>query len=414
LKKNLIRCLPLILLFGGSVCQAQKVKSEDIPYFYNRIPSSGLNKSVKNYQIVIDAAYEAKNKDLLKEYEQQKRNAVDKYNKDLQQYPALVKAAEASYAKELAEYNKTSLGSKLLLNTAKPVKHLPYQPYLATVQPPVLQASYDYTALAGTYINLEGYQKATDNALKIVVTLYGFDHTVPRNIDEQTESLSLGGSNNGLRKETMYHAEFSYRHPMTVKVFSPDGKEVLNVTPPELNTYKIYKSAATGRTQTINTDLLVKTSEEKILQDNLKFINNLLNDKYGYSKVKRTATLYYIKNGDEGYTDLTTAFNEASSALLMLQQDSQGAKTRLDKACTVWKTALDQADISNKKARINKDVAIAVSFDLLESYFALGNVSGGQAVLDRLNTISLSSSERKTKYDFDVLFAELKSRQQSN
>lgn len=414
MKKKLINLLPAIVLLWGSACYAQKVKSEDIPYFYNRPPSSALNKSVKNYQIVIDAAYETKNQELLKEYEQQKRNARDKYEKDLQQYPALVKVADAKYTKDLAEYNKISFGSKLLLSTPRPVRQTPSKPYPEYVQPPQMQSSYDYTALAGTYINLEGYQKAADNALRIVITLYGFDHTVPRNMDEQTESLSLGGSNSGVRKETLYHAEFSYRHPMTIKVFSPDGKEVLNATPPELNTYKVYQSAATSKALKINTDLLVKSAEEKILQDNLKFINNLLNDKYGYSKVKRTATLYFIKNGDEGYTDLTTAFNEASSALLMLQQDAAGGKTRLQKACDLWKTALGQADISNKKARINKDVAIAISFDLLEGYFAMGDAAAGQTVLDKLNTFSLSSSERKTKYDFDVIFAELKSRQQTN
>jgi hypothetical protein len=244
--------------------------------------------------------------------------------------------------------------------------------------------------------------------------MYGYDHTLPRTMDEQSSTVSLGGSNNGVGKSTYYHTEFSYRHPMTVKVNGPDGKEIMNVTPPELNSYKIYKSAATDRATRINTDLLIKTSEEKVLQENLKFINNLLNDKFGYSKVKRTATLYYIKNGDEAYGDLTTAFNEASSGLLMMQQDGAGAKTHLDKACGLWKTAFDQADISNKKARINKDIAIAVSFDLLEAYFALGDAANGQTVLDKLNTYSLSSSERKTKYDYDVLFAELKTRQQIN
>jgi hypothetical protein len=412
--KKIIYYLPVLLLLSGTVCYAQKIKSEDISYFVNRLPAASLDRSVKNYQVTVEAAYEARNQEALKAYEKEKRDALQKYNAEMAAYPALVKTAEDNYAKELAEYNKKSFGKKILEKSLdggqKPVKQLPVHPYLAMVDRPALQSSYDYSALANTYINLEGYQNDPQHALKITVVMYGFDHTAPRTMDEQSSTVSLGGSNNGVGKSTYYHTEFSYRHPMTVKVATPDGKEIMNVTPPELNSYKIYKSAATDRATRINSELLIKTSEEKVLQENLKFINNMLNDQFGYSKVKRMATLYYIKNGDEAYADLTTAFNEASSGLLMMQQDPTGGKTHLDKACGLWKTALDQADISNKKARINKDIAIAVSFDLLESYYASGNATAGQSVLDKLNTYSLSSSERKTKYDYDVLFAELKTR----
>jgi hypothetical protein len=319
----------------------------------------------------------------------------------------------------MADYNKKSLGSKLvekgLLDNSKPVREIVQKPYREYVAPPVLQSSYDYKTMADTYIRLEGYKNEPDNALKIKVLLYGYDHTQPRTMDEQQDNIRMGGAGGtATYKSTNYHTEFSYRHPMAVKVYTPDGKELLSLTPPELNSYKIYKSANTDRPTDINTALLVKTNEERVLQDNLRFINTMLNDKYGFASVKKTAVLYYIKDGDNGYTDITTAFNEASSGLLILQQDAATGKAKLQKAADLWNTALKEADLNNKKARINKDITMGIYFNLLEVYFALGDAQGGQSTLDKLNTLSLSNNDRRAKLEFDMLFAELKNRQQHN
>jgi len=407
-----------MLIIAAGSCYGQKIKSDQVTYFYNKPPAVAVDKSIKNYQVTLVAAYEVKNQQLLKKYEQEQRAADDKYRKDLAEYPNLVKTAEARYDKELAEYNKKSLGTKIvetsLNGSGKPIKQLPNKPYLSLVPYPDLQQVYDYSALASTYINLEGYQNNPENALKIVVTMFGYDHTQPRNMDEQQENVSLGGGNNTAYKATYYHTEFSYRHPMTVKVFAPDGKEQLSLTPPELNSYKIYKSDATTSPARINSDLLIKISAEKVLQENLKFINNLLNDKYGFAKVKRVATLYYVKNNDAAYQDLTTAFNEASSALIMLQQDNEGAKNKLNQACGLWNNALKEADFNNNKARINKDIAIAIYFNLLEAYFATGNAAEGENTLGKMNNINLSMSDRRIKMGYDMLFTELKTRQQNN
>lgn len=354
----------------------------------------------------------------MKEYEQQRLSAEEKYRKDLAAYSGQVKLANDRYEKEIAEYNKKSLGTKIaersLLDNRKPVREVIAKPYVERVDKPVLQSSYDYGTLGDTYIRLEGYQNSPSNALKIIVLLYGYDYSQPRTVDEQLDMVNIGGGRTSTYKSTRYHTEFSYRYPMAVKVFSPDGKEVLSLTPPELNSYKVYKSMVTDRPAIINTEQLTKTLQEKILQDNLRFINNLLNNQFGYSSVEKSATLYYIKNGDQDYADLTMAFNEASSGFLMLQKDAVPAKAKLQKACELWMAALKESDLTNKKARINKDITIGIYFDLLEAYFALGNAQEGQNVLDRINPMSLSNTDRKTKLDFDLLFAEQKNRQPNN
>ena len=404
--KNFYAILLLSNVFiYSATLQAQNIKSEEITYYYFRLPMQPLDKGIKNYQINFEAPFEAKNKQLQQEYEQQTKEAGEKYVLEMAEYNTQVKVAETRYDKELAEYNKKSAGEKwvekkILEENNKPVKQLPQRPYQPVVNKPVLQTIYDLKLLSNTYIDLEGLQKTKDNGLKILVTLYGYDYSQPRVL----------GENSGT--SIYYHTEFSYRHPMAVKVNLPDGKELLNLTPSELNIYKNYRGNAGG--QQVNSEALIKSSEEKVLQDNLFFMNDLLNNRYCFSKVKRTAKLYFIKNRQDEYADLTKAFNEASAALPTMQQDSTTAKENLKDPIVIWNTALKESDITNRKARIDKDVTIAICFNLLETYFATANAEGAKPVLDKLNTINLSSDDRKIKMDFDLLFADLKKRQLNN
>jgi hypothetical protein len=395
----------------------QKIKSDDIEYQYRRLPMIPLGASVSHFNVIINAAYEEKNKKMVADYEAAKKAANDKYQKEMAAYPALVKQAEDKYEAELAEYNKKSLGQKILEKNVlgennKPVKQLPSKPYLETVSAPVLMTTYDYEALGNTYINIGGMQRNSSNALQVIVTLQGFDFTQPRTISEQKNVYNISTKSTGMA--TYYKTEFSYRHPMTVKVLAADGKELLNITPQELNVYKIYSTPSSERPGSVNPELLVKTHEEKVLQSGLAFINDLLNDKFGFGYVKQKATLQYVKEKGDEYADLMTAFNEASSGLSLLQNDEATAKTKLQQAVTLWNNALKESDPSNKKARIDKDVTLAIYFNLLEAHFALGDADAGRDVLAKMNALSMSNSERTSKLEFEKRFTDLKTRKQNN
>ncbi|MEJ7694598.1 hypothetical protein [Daejeonella sp.] len=404
----------LLLFFCGLslLADAQKLRSEDISYSYKRLPSTVL-RNTSNYQLTFDPVYEAKNKERISEFVRKEQEAREKYEKEMAAHSGLVKDANTRYEKELAEYNKKSLGTKIVeksvMDNSKPVRQMIAVPTLQIIEKPVLYSSYDYSVLADTYVKLDGFTKNSSNALKVNVILYGFDYTQPRTLSEEVTSIGRGATST--YKASVYHNEFSYRHPMAVKVVSPEGKELLSVTPPQLNSYKIYKTGNTERPQTVNGDLLIKNLEEKTLQENLAFINNLLNDTFGYSETERKATLYYVKTDDAIYSDLVTAFNEASSGLSILKQDKETAKSKLIKASELWNSALKESDPTNKKARINKDMTIALYYNLLEIYFALGDVPHGESTLEKMNTMNLTNSERKSKLDFDLLFADLKKRQ---
>lgn len=398
---------------------AQKVKTEDIEYRYIKLPLTPLPSTLRNYQSAVFAAYEAENAKKQSQYEAEMAAAEAEYQKEMAAHPARVKAAEDKYNEEMAEWKKKSMAEKvvekqILNENNKPVRQLPSEPYRRSVQPPVLQTSYDYPALASTYLGLDGYTSDPGSAVKIDVTLYGFDYTHPRQMTEQKNKVFSSNGTTTTRQVTYYHSEFTYRHTMSVKVTGPDGKELFFLTPQELNTYKIYKSAESENPVAINEQQLVKTYEEKILRENLQLISDLVNDKIGYRRELRKASLSFIKSKDDTYKDLLVAYNEANEGLKLLIDNPDAAGTKLKSAVQAWNTALQESDVNNKKARIDKEVTTMICFNLLEAYFGLADPAGADKVMATLNTISLSNSDRKLKDQYAALFNDLKKRQEAN
>ncbi len=416
LMKSIITGLCLLFLLPA---RSQKIRSSEVAYSYQSLPLEPLDGSIRHYTARIEAPYEEKNKKLIAEYEAAKKKAEEKYQQELRDYPNKVKEAEETYERELAEYNKKSLGTKVvekavLKENNKPVKHTPPEPYLEHVPLPVLRTSYDYPALANTYFYLGGYENNPENAVQVIITMHGFDHTSPRVLSAQKDMLSVKGSSTTTYKATYYHVEFSYRHPMSVKILLPGGKELMNVTPQQLNTYKIYKSTESQTMPQVNSELMVKTNEEKLVQDNLKFITALVNDRIGFAKKERKGEIFFVKEKGDEYADLLSAFNDASSGFNLLDKDAETAAGKLRKAIGSWEAALKESNPFDKKARIDKDITIALYFNILEAYLALADPEPALQKIQQMSNLSLSARERETRDDFELIFADLKKRKEIN
>ncbi len=99
--------------------------------------------------------------------------------------------------------------------------------------------------------------------------------------------------------------------------------------------------------------------------------------------------------------------------LKLIVQDEEMANQKLNKALTLWKAAFAQADLANNDARIDKDVALAIAFNLLEVNFATKNVADGFATLEAMNKMELSKKETKRKEEYEMQFIELKKRKKA-
>ncbi len=433
----------IIALFTFQTSIGQNIKDEIIEYRYIKLPLTPVEKTIKNYQSIIIATFEEENQKKKDKYDadikaaeenfqQEKANyplrvkeAEEAYKLEMADYPAKVKANDDQYNAELAEYNKKSLATKLLeqevLNeSSKPRKkqinvpyiHTPKVPVLHVVPQPILEDSYDYTALASTYISLDGFEKNPENAINIEVKINDFENTPAKQVIVKKNIVTTDDKGVATTKSVNhYHIECSFRYTMSVKVTTPTGAVLFHLTPPELNTYKTYKSTESTIAQPINEEELKSIHKEKILQENLTFINNLVNDKIGFKRELRKSSLYYVKTKDDLYYDLMAAYNDGTSALKNIIDDTDGSNLKLDNAIQNWTKALQESDIYNKKARIDKDVTLMIYFNLLEAYFVKRDYENAEKIINTLNMdASLSNSEKKIKEEYISLFSELKKR----
>jgi hypothetical protein len=408
--------IPFVLfLFVASISFGQRVKNEDLEYNYIQLPEDPVDRSITNYQSEVKQDFEAENARKRKEYEEKAAAAQAKFDKEEAEYPAKVQAAEDKYAAEMKAWEEKPIGEKIvekkvLNENNKPVKQLPPRPYLQHVPEPKLQREYDKEALAGTYLVLDGFNNTASNALNIEVVMYGFEYTNPRIVTEQKSVVQSGTT----KKVNYYHVEFTYRHTMSVRVTDPQGNQLMHETPVKLNNYTKYKGNASTKRPSLNAELLLADCEEKIVQDNLEFIRNLVNDKYGYKVQPRTVGLGYVMDKKGEYTDVTQAFNLTKSGLAALIDDKETAFGKLDQAIGIYKALLEESEMNNKKARINGKVGTPIYFNLLECYFAKKDMVNAEALLAEMNSISLSKNASKRKDEFEKLIIETKKRIAAN
>jgi hypothetical protein len=273
---------------------------------------------------------------------------------------------------------------------------------------------YDYPSLASTYLKLDGFSKGTDNALTYHVNMQGFEHSQPTVKTEiKKESKIVNGTSTTV-DVTYYWLEFTYRNQMSVRVANAANQDIYFVAPTELAEFKTYKTTSSKTAPSSDYVAIFRTVEEKVLKDNLTFINHLVNDRIGFEITERETSLDYVKSKKDEYQDVTDAYNDQLLGLKSLITNETVAKEKLNKAATQWTTILKESDVANKKARIDKDVTISIYFNLLECHFALRNTADADMVLSTLERLDISNREKKLKEKYAALILDLTARKIAN
>jgi hypothetical protein len=409
----------VVFFILGGVVFGQNIKSEDLKYNYVKLPTTPIQPRVANYQSSLSSASDEENAKILAQYEKDKAQADADYDREMAEYPVKVKAADEKYEKAMAEYNDKSLAKKILekqlLNeNTKPVKDYVPQPYKRNVSKPDIKTVYDYPSLASTYLKLDGFSKGTDNALSYHVNMQGFEHSQPAVKTEIKKEAKVVNGTSTTADVTYYWVEFTYRNQMSVRVANAANQDIYFVAPTELAEFKTYKTTSSKTAPSSDYAALFRTVEEKVLKDNLTFINHLVNDRIGYEITERETSLDYVKSKKDEYQDVTDAYNDQLLGLKSLITNETVAKEKLNKAAAQWLTILKESDVANKKARIDKDVTISIYFNLLECYFPLRNNADAEMILSTLERMDISNRERKLKEKYAALFLDLSGRKVAN
>jgi len=335
---------------------AQKISANKITYNYYRQPAAAaILKSIRNYQVIMDN--------------------------------------NAGMPEEMADANSHVIG--LLISRANNNIKVSDEPEQLTA---------DATnELADIYVKLKGHKRNVNYALKVVITLYTFEHSRPNIVTDRHTELNVGSGNSYTYEYLHYYGEFSYRYPLEVGVFTPDGQKVLIFSAISLSDYKVYQGYPKTNPSEIDNKMLLENARDKALHDNLNQISKQLN--YALANVKRVGTLYQIENWSGANTNLNKAYNEATAGLRLLQQNYSTAKMKLNEADSLFTAAL-------RERNMDTGIAKALCFNLLEVNFAMGDLSRAALVLNKLDSYALSDEERKAKNDLDLLIIDRKTHQQ--
>ena len=406
------------LMFSGFLF-SQSVKGEDITFTYVKLPSNPITPKPTNYLSYVTASYEAENQKLLTQFEADKAQAEADYQREMAELPNKQKASDEKYEREMKAWNEKSTASKIIESKVlnennRPVKDYVPQPYRRTVSAPAIKTAYDYNSLASTYLHIDGFEKGSNNAMIYTTTLQGFESTAPRVVSEVKKEVSRVNNVSTTRDVTYYHLEFTYRHPMSFRVSNANNMEIYAASPAELTEFKTYKGPATKTSPSTDISAMLKTMEDKILQDNLTAINHMVNDRIGFEKTDRKTEIFFVKSKNESHNDILDAYNAATLGFKLFGTSEEQGTLKLNEAINLWKTALLESEIDNKKARIDKDITIALYYNLLEAYFILRNTTDADGILTTMGRMDLSNRDKKDLEKYNELYLNLKLRKAAN
>ena len=402
------------LLLSVSISFGQNMKKEKMSVSYIQPPLVHLEEGMGyTSQVILDYEEEI-NAELAK--------AAEEYQQALAEYPEKEAAAKAVYDQRYAEYEKAledwnskgTMGKiieKQVLENSKPTPpgsyYPPSKPYKRQV---AHQKVFNGEQLASTYCRIEGLDQ-DPNGVQIEVHLFGFENDDP--VVKKNEYTQVDSKTKAKKTIVKTHWEFNYRHSMSLRAVHPNGSIIFDEVPASIADYKLYASADETRSHpSANANTLVENLQPKIVEDNMSTINWMLNDKLGTTEQKRDVEIIFVKNKKGDYEDLENAMFDAKEGYNMLTSRADEAKAKLSSAIAAWEAALEEGDMDDKKARINKKVIPDLYKNLLLACALSEEFTKAEDLYNATLRLDFSRGDENDLKEIKLLVDDLKERHQ--
>ena len=360
--------LSLFVFAAVSSVNAQSISSELIEFQMLKAPKTPIDAASRQLKVTVTSPYNLKAEDViaqskvdfqsaLKNYDNVVAESVKEFQTKEKDYDSDVLKAKEKFAMESAEFKKLSMLERLtmtdqgknprLVNPSKPVYYKP--------QPPIYREP-----------NLNDYIIVDNNVLASQVTIDGFT----REGSYVTVSLDIQKLN------FQDNAGQTYANQPTKIVVKVNGVENINTT-----FFQEFKFISSSPTNNINKPLEEKNHLNKVMA----FINQYLNDNFGYQSVKGTVKIQSVKNKGK-FDDLEKADIYVTTNLRKLNpqnpQISASAMTNMQKGIAIWKETLNKVVYKDKNADFNAKIAEFVYFNLIRLNIALGDKTEAEKYLN--------------------------------
>jgi hypothetical protein len=366
MKKNYLLMFACVAISAASF--GQRAMSEKISYFNVRTPNNPLEESIKSYKVIVETPYtltvEELNVQSLAAFEVEKANHAQvvkdseaEFEERLAGHDDEVKKAEARYDKEMKDFKDLSLLERLALTDQgkKPKLKVPATPrYVEPREPVYIQPNlddhliFDNQVLADN-VALLGYEKGSDLLIVINISKMAFQDN--------------GG-------------QTFYAQPTNLKVMK--GATTID----EKNFDEEFQFLTSSNSNTINLDRYEKNNVNKIMKD----IGTYINEEFGFIPVASSVTIEFPKNKKREYDILENAKIKAISAYRKMKKDASGetrerAISELVAVRDIWKSELAKIDYKDKKAVMNKDVAVMIFYNLMQVDISLKDKAQAEETL---------------------------------
>ena len=360
--------LSLFVFAAVSSVNAQSISSELIEFQMLKAPKTPIDAASRQLKVTVTSPYNLKAEDViaqskvdfqntLKNYDNVVAESVKEFQTKEKDYDSDVLKAKEKFAMESAEFKKLSMLERLtmtdqgknprLVNPSKPVYYKP--------QPPIYREP-----------NLNDYIIVDNNVLASQVTIDGFT----REGSYVTVSLDIQKLN------FQDNAGQTYANQPTKLVVKVNAVENINTT-----FFQEFKFISSSPTNNINKPLEEKNHLNKVMA----FINQYLNDNFGYQSVKGTVKIQSVKNKGK-FDDLEKADIYVTTNLRKLNpqnpQISASAMTNMQKGIAIWKETLTKVVYKDKNADFNAKIAEFVYFNLIRLNIALGDKTEAEKYLN--------------------------------
>jgi len=359
------------LLFISSFGYGQNISSENVDFLILKQPKESIDVANRTLKVTVTSPYNVTAEDVIAQSKADHQSALANYatvvtnsekefDQKLDDYDDEVVKAKEKFELESAEFKKLSMLERLTMTDQgkNPKLVNPTKPVYVKPSPPVYREP-----------NLNDHIIVNNNVLASQINVEGF--TKEGNYLDVAVDIS----------EVYFqdNAGQTFANQPTTLVVKVNGVEKIKT-----KFFEEFKFVSSSPSNNINKSLEEKNHLNKVVA----FLNQYLNDNYGFQSIKKTVKLDKVKNKGE-YDDLEKAQVYVTTNLKKLQpsepERSAAAITGIQKGVDIWLETLKKVEFKkDSKSAFNAKIGEYIYFNLIRLNLALNRKTEAEKYLNEL------------------------------
>lgn len=363
--------LLIAFLFISSYGFSQNISSENVDFLMLKQPKETIEVANRLLKVTVTSPYNVTAEDVIKQSKVDHQADLDNYSKvlansekefeqKLRDYDEEVAQAKEKFELESAEFKKLSMLERLTMTEQgkNPKLVNPTKPTYVKPQPPVYREP-----------NLNDHIIVNNDVLSSQINVEGF--TKEGNYLDVAVNISAVAFQD--------NAGQTFANQPTTLVVKVNGAEKINT-----KFFTEFKFVSSSPSNNINKPLEEKNHLNKVVA----FLNQYLNDNYGFQSIKKTVKLDKVKNKGE-YDDLEKAHIYVTTNLRKLQpsepERSAAAIAGIQKGIDIWLETLKKVEFKkDSKSAFNAKIGEYIYFNLIRLNLAVNKKAEAEKYLNEL------------------------------